>query len=1270
VRLDFTLVGRDHLSRVLDRAGDASNRLGRRLLTTSINGDAAMRRMTNNTTRYLAGMQRDTEAGGKALEELKKTALLLAPAAIPAAASLLPLAAGAGAVAVASGAMVAAMGPQIAAIGEAADAEKKYQTAVAQHGAASSQAIEAQIAYQQAVSKMPPATRQAAAALSTLKDSYKSWSDSLAGDTMPVFTKGIALANSLLPKTSGLVKAASTEASRFETIIGGEMASPGLDRLDGKFTSFAQKTLRDVNNEIVHLLRAGEGTDVGGPAREFMDWARPQGPTVAGVLQSVALALVHVLQAGSDVGVGLLQVVDVLAHLVSAVPPEAIAIFLQLALALKVAKAAALGLAAGRTALAGFATQIVAMQTAAAGAPGRLRGVGAAIGALSRSAKVALVGTGIGLLVIALTQLSSVGKKTPPDVDKLTTSLGHLAQTGKVTGEAARAFGADLGGLADSLRTLSRPSNLDKTQQFLTSLIGMDSTPVADAKKDLDGVDQALAGLVQGGKADLAKAAFDRVAASMRKQGMSTAELRSHLGDYTSALDDQAFESQLAAQAQGLFGQQAQKTQAALAAQRQSADGLRQSIQALNDVNRSALGGMIGFEGAIDSAAEAAKKNAGALSMSHGQLDLNSQKARDAASALSDLAAKTDEAAGDARENGSSWEQVNAIYTRGRSAIIKNAQAMGLSASQAKQLADQILKIPDRNATVKMNKEDAQRDLTAFNAALKASPGSKSVTLKTLSKSGEEVLESFGLKVKRLPNGSVTVSTKGGALSAITNIAAALRALNGKSATTWTYHNVRTTYSTAGSVSGGKSVHGMVGATGGLFTGSGFRHRGYSVGGLVDGPGTETSDSVYAPWLSKNEFVVNARRTRQYLPLLKALNSGKLSLGSLTGTGGTAAAGMEAGRGLADGMTGATGLVGSAARTMAAAVETGIRDELEIHSPSKKTKALAQDTAHGFLEGLTGSKAKIKSTAADLVKDIKTAFSGKKESGLVALVNRDSQKLLSAAAKRDKLAATIATARKYASDTTAAARENAGLSNLGLEPEQVSAGSIKAGLAGKLAQIKQFTKYIDLLAKKGLNKGLLRQILNMGPDAGYAYASALVGADKGTFNSINSLQSQLDKSTTTLGQVGADRLYDSGKNASKGFLTGLLSQEGALEKTMEKLALSMKKSLRKALGEASPAKKMMPHGVNAARGVAVGVLAGLPHVDRAMETMAGRMSGRAGVAVAGRPAVANAGGGVVYNMQVDVHEAMDPLAVGRELQRVLVQFGRAQGATVSLKVGG
>ena len=431
--------------------------------------------------------------------------------------------------------------------------------------------------------------------------------------------------------------------------------------------------------------------------------------------------------------------------------------------------------------------------------------------------------------------------------------------------------------------------------------------------------------------------------------------------------------------------------------------------------------------------------------------------------------------------------------------------------------------------------------------------------------------------------------------------------------------------------------------------------------GMLQGPGTGTSDSIPMWWGSNGEYVVNARSTAKHRSLIEAINSDRLG----SGTGG---AGLDAGKGLIKGMADSTSGVASGARRMAAAVETGIRAELQIASPSKKTKALAYDTARGFLEGLTRSRDKIKSTAADLVKDIKTAFSGKKESGLIRMVDKQSKKLLDLAAKRDKLASTIATAKKYASDTTAAARENAGLANLGMEPDQVSAGGIKGGLAAKLAQVKQFTKYVDMLAKRGLNKGLLRQILNMGPEAGYAYASALAGADKNTFNSINSLQTQLDKSTTTLGQVGADRLYDAGKNAGKGFLKGLEGQQKDIENLMMSIAKGMQKAIKKALGIKSPSTVMAKLGSFSTQGLARGLVEGVPHLDRALDVVTGRVAGAQ--PALGRTAVSGAGSGVTYNVNVNVAQAMDPVAVGREFQRVLVQLGRAQGAKVNLNVGG
>ncbi len=51
----------------------------------------------------------------------------------------------------------------------------------------------------------------------------------------------------------------------------------------------------------------------------------------------------------------------------------------------------------------------------------------------------------------------------------------------------------------------------------------------------------------------------------------------------------------------------------------------------------------------------------------------------------------------------------------------------------------------------------------------------------------------------------------------------------------------------------------------------------FASGGMVNGPGSTTSDSIMA-WLSRGEYVVNARATSAYLPLLQAINAMRLPL--------------------------------------------------------------------------------------------------------------------------------------------------------------------------------------------------------------------------------------------------------------------------------------------------------------------------------------------------------------------------------------------------------
>ncbi|MFB6950174.1 hypothetical protein ACFCXP_11140 [Streptomyces niveus] len=848
--LTFTLTGRDELSRVLNGTATSADHLRLRMAGMTADADGSLRDLqgryvsvadaqrrlagdTDDTARRFRGL---TDASSKLGESLKSSLISLAPAAIPLVAGLGGAAAAVGAqlgaAGVAAGAFALALGPQIGAINKAREAQKKYEQTVAESGRTSQAAIEAEAAYRRELAQLPPETRKAAVAVGLLADGFSEWSDSLSGDVMGPFIKGVGIANALLPKTTGLVKGSSTELDRLITMVGGAVASPGFDALNGRFTTFANDTMRNAVDEVAMFfdrLDKGEIDDTG--LQRFFDYCRDNGPLVEEVLRNIAEGAIHLIEAGSGVGVGMLDLINVLAGVVSAVPPDAIATLLQVAIAIKAVKLAAAGSAAGGAAMAVLAGQIALMRTAATGAPGRLAAVGAAIGALSRTAKLAMAGTGIGLLLIGLTELSQRGQKAGPDVDRLTTSLGELAVSGKVSGEAARAYGKDFSGLADSLREMARPSNVAQFQQWATQLVGLDSTPVKEAKKDLDGVDKALANMVSSGNADQAEAAFNHVAAAMKKKGLSAAELRAELGDYEAALAGAAFEEQLAAESMGLFGAQALEVQAKLDTQKQSADGLAQSIHALNNSYLMARGGVRGMEAAVDAASASLKKNGATL-------DENTEAGRANNQALDDLASATMKAVESARANGASWDEVSQIYDRGRGAFLRSAQAMGLTETQARKLADQILKTPNKTAYLKGDLDDLRAKLADAKERLRKAPSSKTAAIKG---------EISDLKRK---------------------IAAAeseLNRLDGKTAYTY----IKTVYSPKGHAGpGGIPAF----ARGGPIPG-------FPGGGLLQGPGTSTSDSILL-WGSNGEYMVNAMSVAKYgRDFMDAVNSGTLPTG-------------------------------------------------------------------------------------------------------------------------------------------------------------------------------------------------------------------------------------------------------------------------------------------------------------------------------------------------------------------------------------------------------
>jgi phage-related protein len=311
-------------------------------------------------------------------------------------------------------------------------------------------------------------------------------------------------------------------------------------------------------------------------------------------------------------------------------------------------------------------------------------------------------------------------------------------------------------------------------------------------------------------------------------------------------------------------------------------------------------------------------------------------------------------------------------------------------------------------------------------------------------------------------------------------------------------------------------------------------------------------------------------------------------------------------QGMINGVKSMAGSLVSAAKGVVDGAVEGAKSLLGISSPSKVFAEIGRDTGRGFIKGLTGTEAQIKSTAEKMAASITKAFRGRRtrvDDRLVTMVQSGNRRLQSLAGQRDSLAKRIADAQKFATDLTSKARATGSLSSI-ISEDFFAPRSVEKQMKASLAQIKAFTTNITKLQKKGLSKDLIRQILEMGPEAGSQFAASLAGADQATIKRFNKLQSQIGSASSKLGKQGADMLYDSGKKAGQGFLTGLKAQQKNIEKLMLSIAKGMQKAIRRALGIKSPSRVMATVGRMTVLGLEGGITRMVPAVDQAMTRVA------------------------------------------------------------------
>lgn len=553
-------------------------------------------------------------------------------------------------------------------------------------------------------------------------------------------------------------------------------------------------------------------------------------------------------------------------------------------------------------------------------------------------------------------------------------------------------------------------------------------------------------------------------------------------------------------------------TEAAAAAETKrhatSIEDLISSLTRLADLNRSDLDARANQERVIDEATKGAKNYSDALKMVKGELDLDSEAAQKAYGWLSQIASATKQSTDAAEKANAPWEQVRNQWKHGYDEIVSLADGMGLSAEQARQLAERIVGLPpSKKVYFEAVTASAIEGLNAVKAAYQATPNSKKVNVETLSAEAIQRLEDVGFKVKQLPNGSFDVIGHTSAAShSIAGIEAALNALNGKTANTYTNHNITYHYRKDGAS--------FLGASGRLASGgrvpsyaTGGDVQAFPYGGYVKGPGTSRSDSITGlmgsgsmPRVSNTEFVVQARAVRKYgVPFLNRLNQGRLKMQGLAGGGLT---GLARG-GVTSEARQARGPIRAA--TSGAAEKSLLRLMSSIIKHTIKM-ATALKSVNSALEKAKTKLSSLKSSASSL--------SGSVKSGVMSATNVTS----------------------------------------GVEAgKHTSITSVMGGLRSGRDKATAFASALKRLRSRGLSKGLLQQIAEAGiGGGGMEVAGALLSASGSELKSANSLHSQISGAASSAGKTTADAVY-----------AKQIKVQEKLVKALDELSKALKKSVKK-----------------------------------------------------------------------------------------------------------
>ncbi len=167
-----------------------------------------------------------------------------------------------------------------------------------------------------------------------------------------------------------------------------------------------------------------------------------------------------------------------------------------------------------------------------------------------------------------------------------------------------------------------------------------------------------------------------------------------------------------------------------------------------------------------------------------------------------------------------------------------------------------------------------------------------------------------------------------------------------------------------------------------------------------------------------------------------------------------------------------------------------------------------------------------------------------------------------------------------------------------------SGAEIAQAFKDRLAQAKAFKADIEVLIARGLDRDLINQLLDQGPDAGAQTADALANASTTIIASLNRTQREIEKTSNALGTTVGEKMFDAGKSAVEGLIAGLKDKKGEIAKEIGEITNLIISRVRKDLKIKSPSRVLRKLFGYAGDGAVLGLRDSVQPVTKAAAAMA------------------------------------------------------------------